>query len=56
MHVLTLTSRMNTSIYIVPGIQLLPQIVNIWVNALSSRKMLEGISSQVCIFSGRYSF
>jgi hypothetical protein len=45
MHVLTLTSQMDTSIYIVLGVQLLPQTVNVWVDALLSRKMLEGISS-----------
>jgi hypothetical protein len=39
MYVLTLTSQ------IVLGVQLLPQTVNVWVDALLSRKMLEGISS-----------
>ena len=56
MHVQSLTSRMDTSIYIGPHLQLLPQIVNVWVDALSSQKMMEGISSQVCILSRRYSF
>jgi hypothetical protein len=45
MYVLTLTSQMDTSIYIVLGVKLLPQTVNVWVDVLLSRKMLEGISS-----------
>jgi hypothetical protein len=47
---------MDTSIYIGLGLQILPQTVNVWVDAPFSQKMMEKISSQVCIFSGRYSF
>ena len=34
-----------------PVLQLLPQTVNVWVDAPLSQKMMEGISSQVCILS-----
>jgi len=47
---------MDTSIYTGPVLQLLPQTVNVRVNAPLSQKMMEGISSQVCILSRRYSF
>jgi hypothetical protein len=47
---------MDTSIYIRLGLQILPQTVNVWVDAPFSQKTMEEISSQVCIFSGRYSF
>jgi hypothetical protein len=47
---------MDISIYIELDHQLLPQTVNVWVDALSIQKMMEGISSQVCILSRRYSF
>ena len=43
---------MDTSIYIGLGLQLLPQMVNVWVDASSSQNTMEGISSQVCILSG----
>jgi len=46
---------MNTSIYIGLGLQLLPQTVNVSIDAPSSWK-IERISSQVCILSGRYLF
>ena len=46
---------MNTSIYIGLSLQLLPQTVNVSIDAPSSWKM-ERISSQVCILSGRYFF
>jgi len=42
---------MNTSICIRQSLQLLPQIVNVWVDAPLSQ-----ISSQVCKLSGWYSF
>ena len=42
---------MDTSIYTGPVLQLLPRMVNVWGNALLSQKMMEGISSQVCIVS-----
>ena len=52
---------MDTSIYIGLGLQILPQTVNLLVDAPFSQKMMEEISSQVCtsqvcIFFGRYSF
>ena len=47
---------MDTSIYIGPVLQLLPHTVNVRVDAPLSQKMMEGISSQVCILSRRYSF
>ena len=47
---------MDTSIYIGLGLQILPQTVNVLVDAPFSQKMMEEISSQVCIFFGRYSF
>jgi hypothetical protein len=40
---------MDTSIYIGLGLQLLPQMVIVWINASLNRKMIEGISSQVFI-------
>jgi hypothetical protein len=33
MHVESLTSRMNTFIYIVLSLQLLPQMVDVWIDA-----------------------
>ena len=42
---------MDTSIYTGLGLQLLPHMVNVWVNTPSSQKTMEGISSQVCILS-----
>ena len=47
---------MNTSIYTGPVLQLLPQMVNVPVDAPLSQEMMEGISSKVCILSRRYSF
>jgi hypothetical protein len=47
---------MDTSIYNELSLQLLPHMVNVWVDAPSSQKTMEGISSQVCILSRRYSF
>jgi hypothetical protein len=47
---------MDTSIYIGLGLQLLPQTIDVWVDAILSRRMMEGISSQVCRLSRRYSF
>jgi hypothetical protein len=47
---------MNTSIYTKQGLHLLTQIVNIWVDALLSRRMMKRISLEVCRFSGQYSF
>jgi hypothetical protein len=47
---------MDTCIYIGPDLQLLPQMVNVWVDALSSQKKMKGISSQVCMLYGRYLF
>jgi hypothetical protein len=55
MHVQSLTSRMDTFIYTGRGLQRLPQIVNVWIDAPLSRKMMKGISSQVCRLSERYS-
>jgi len=52
MHVQSLTSRMDTSIYIGSGLQLLCQTINAWVDTPSSKKTIEGISSQVYILSG----
>jgi len=43
--------RMDTSIYIVPVLQLLPRTVNVWGDAPLSQKMMEEISSQVSIVS-----
>jgi len=45
---------MNTSIYIGLGLQLLPQTVIVRIDASSSRKMIEGILSQVFILFERY--
>ena len=45
-------ARVNPNLLNRQGPQLLPQIVNVYVDALSSRKIIEGISSQVCILSG----
>jgi len=42
---------MDTSIYTELVLQLLPHTVYVWVEAPSSQKMMEGISSQVCILS-----
>ena len=42
---------MDTSIYTRPILQLLPQTVNVRIDALLSQKMIEEISSQVCILS-----
>ena len=47
---------MDTSIYTGPVLQLLPRTVNVWGDAPLSQKMMEGISSQVCIVSRRYLF
>jgi len=47
---------MDTSIYTGLVLQLLPQTVNVRVDAPLSQKMMKGISSQVCILSRRYSF
>jgi hypothetical protein len=47
---------MDSSIYVGLGLQVLPQMVNVWINALSSWKIMKEISSQVCILSGQYSF
>ena len=47
---------MDTSICTGPVLQLLPQTVNVRVDAPLSQKMMEGLSSQVCILSRRYSF
>jgi len=47
---------MDISICTGPVLQLLPQMVNVQVDAPLSQKMMEGISSQVCILSWRYSF
>ena len=47
---------MDTSIGAGPVLQLLPQTVNVWVDASLSQKIMEGISSQVCILSQWYSF
>jgi len=46
---------MDTSIYIGKVIKLLPQTVDIWINAQLSRKKMEGKSSKYRLF-GRYSF
>ena len=47
---------MDTSICTGLVLQLLPQTVNVWVDAPLSQKTMEEISSQVCILSQRYSF
>jgi hypothetical protein len=47
---------MDTSIYIGLGLQILPQIVDVWVDALLSRRTIKIISFQVCRLSRRYSF
>jgi hypothetical protein len=47
---------MDTSIYIELVLQLLPHMVNEWVDAPSSHKKIKGISSQFCILSRRYHF
>ena len=47
---------MDTSIYSGLVLQLLPHTVDAWVDASSSQKIMEGMSSQVCILSRRYSF
>jgi len=47
---------MDTSIYTRLSLQLLPQMVNVEVDAPLSQKTMEEISSQVCILSRRYSF
>jgi len=47
---------MNTSIYTRQELQLLPQMVNVWVYALLSRRKIEIISSQVWRLCGRYLF
>jgi hypothetical protein len=40
---------MDTYIYIGIGLQIFLQKVNLWVDALSRQKTMEGISYQVCI-------
>jgi hypothetical protein len=47
---------MNTFIYIRQGLQRLPQMINISVNAPLSWRKMKGISSQVCKLSRWYSF
>ena len=47
---------MDTFIYIGLGFQLLPQAVDVWVDALMSRITIKGLSSQLCILYGRYLF
>jgi hypothetical protein len=47
---------MDTSIYTELSLQFFPYMVNVWVDAPSSQKMMEGISSQVYMLSRRYSF
>jgi hypothetical protein len=47
---------MDTSIYIGPVLQLFPLTVNVWGDAPLRQKMMEEISSQVCIVSRRYLF
>jgi len=47
---------MDTSIYTGPVLQLLPQTVNVWVDAPLSQKIMDGISSQVFILSRQYLF
>ena len=42
---------MDTSIYIEPVLKLLPETVNVWGDAPLSQKMMNGISSQVCVVS-----
>ena len=42
---------MDTFIYTGLVLQLLPHMVTVWVDALSSQKIMNGISSQVCILS-----
>jgi len=41
----------DTSIYTGPILQLVPHTVNVWVDAPSSQKIMEGISSQVSSLS-----
>jgi hypothetical protein len=40
---------MDTSLYIGLGLQLLHETVIVWIDASLSRKIIEGISSQVFI-------
>jgi hypothetical protein len=47
---------MDTSIYTELGLQLLLHMVNVCVDASSNQKIMEGISSQVCILSEWYLF
>jgi hypothetical protein len=47
---------MDASFYIGLGLRFLPQTVNVRVDAPSSRKTMEEISSQAYILFGRYSF
>jgi hypothetical protein len=42
---------MGTFIYTGPVLQLLRRTVDVWGDAPLSQKMMEGISSQVCIVS-----
>jgi hypothetical protein len=46
---------MDTTIYTELVLQLLPHMVNVWVDAPSSQKN-KGNITQVCILSQRYSF
>jgi hypothetical protein len=47
---------MDTFIYIGLRLQLLPQMVYVWVDALLSQRTMEWISSEVCRLSRCYLF
>ena len=49
-------SVIHTSIYIGLGFQILPKMISVSVDAPSSQKLIERISSQVCILSRRCLF
>jgi hypothetical protein len=47
---------MDTSIYTEKAHRLLPQMVNVWVDAQLSRRRMKGVSSQVYRLFRQYSF